>query len=161
MRMTNRHYLPKRLALIGSLSMLGITTLICLFVFVVNISGRSTVSDDSVVGYLRGGRIMIIRLPSTTGSQGMISIYANGSVGPPKHGYDSVPAVALPASTWTQVQALHDQWCKKKPVFSALRADEPYYVVGINCAIFNQSEFRVPVNQLPPVLLELVQASSS
>lgn len=104
--------------------------------------------------------MMLIRLPNTTGSEGIIIIFDDGLLIPPATFAAKIPNMQLPEDTMSHVKILRDQWCKKKPSFPGLRAEAPHYVVGLRCPIAHVSEVRVPADQLPAVLKELVQASS-
>ena len=111
-----------------------------------------------VTGYLRGGAILILRLPITTAPVEEIAVYEDGRVirGFPKGAYNNGRRVPVTREQWEAADGLRALWCRTPPQFDTPRAGALEYQVGLRCTMFNLKEVRIPEDQLPPALDVLV-----
>jgi hypothetical protein len=124
--------------------------------FLVRFAQGSDDSDDSVRGFLRGGVFLIVRLPSTTGVDGVTGVYEDGRFFTPVSTQPSEEQNKLSIDSLQIINDVRNQWCRQAPVFRDVKAGEPYYVVGVRCSPFRSYEAHVPIDQLPQPLDQLV-----
>lgn len=123
--------------------------------------GKMTPQPGNSDGYLRGGAVVVLRLPTTQLPFDQIRIFddhhASRAFMPLPDPWASVQ-VMLPNPIWQDVEALRQAWCQQRPALRTLTAGEPYYEVALKCGPgFNTPVFTVPPDQLPPALTALLQ----
>lgn len=141
-------------------------TLLFLAIFVCMLVIRNTNRVSDITGGLRGSTIVIIRLPATIVPTQQLWVYSNATAirgtltpapGQPSiDWYRDRPGHLAPA-TWQALEQLRMQWCEQPPAFRLLRADEPFYDVGLRCSDpFAPRHVQVPTDQLPPAMVALL-----
>jgi hypothetical protein len=139
------------------------TRFVLLFVLLVGVMCLGmilvTSSRRGGAGGLRGGRIVVMRLPTTAASTGQLSVYQDGhaaravDLSDPQHPFTTVQLV--PAE-WQAVDALRAQWCQRTPQFRSLRPDESFYDIDLSCGPGYAKHIQIPTDQLPPELAVLL-----
>jgi hypothetical protein len=113
---------------------------------------------------LRGGRILILRLPSTTAPRQQIEIFSDGHASRVPvflTWTDYAQQIELAAGAWHAVDTLRSNWCAHPPTVRPIRPQEPSYEIGLRCGDFDYQRVQIPIDTLPAALARLLTQASS
>ena len=141
-------------------------TVCCMAVFLLDRltgsgTGNSTSTPANVSGYLRGGRVLVLRLPIAARPVEQIEVFEDGTVA--RVAFTPNPAdifkqVPLPQALRRDLDQLLAKWCQQPPSLRSLRPNEPHYILGLKCgSAFATREITVPKDQLDPALAALLK----
>jgi hypothetical protein len=145
------------------LLLVGGGTVCCMAVFLLGVltntdTSGSTSTPADVSGYLRGGRILILRLPIAARPVEQIEVFEDGTVAHiafTPNPADIYKQVSLPQALRRDLDQLRAKWCQQPPSLRALRPNEPHYILGLKCgSAFTSREMMVPNDQLDPTLYQ-------
>src|SRR6266545_5212203 len=108
---------------------------------------------------LRGGRVLILRLPQSIEPPQEIQIFEDGVAGRVHivSGPNTVAQkVQLSKTERAQITTLRTQWCQALPTFRPLQRDDMYYELGVQCT-YDQRHIKIPLDQLPGTLDTLLK----
>jgi hypothetical protein len=119
---------------------------------------RADVPQDVISSDMRGGETLAIIFPKNAEPREGISVNERKYVWRGAL-YETGTSMPLTDAEWQTLTTAIDQWCAALPQFRELAPDEPRYSVNIRCSWMstNTRFFRVPVDQVPPELMMLIE----
>jgi len=118
-----------------------------------------TTQPPSVQDELRGGRLLILRLPQSVEPPQEIEIYGSGVAARVHVLFDPnnvAQQVQLSATEWGAIDEIRTRWCQAMPTFRSIQPNEVYYDLGVQCQ-FDSRRLKIPLDQLPAALDTLLQ----
>ena len=114
---------------------------------------------STVQNQLRGGRMLIMRLPTSVLPFQQIDVFTDGHA-------DRIPVVLrpsdqamqmqLPPDEWQAIDNVRKQWCAAAPPLRTLRSEEAFYAIGLRCGEFDYRQLKLPIEALPAALGRLL-----
>ncbi len=126
---------------------------------------------EPVAAVVSGGyRLLALRFPKLVDSteQEQITVYEDASVldqprlvarGPVDERQATIydySRIQLSSSQWQAIDQVRNRWCQAPPHVRALASPNVSYEVGIACGVWNQKSFRIPWEELPIELKQLI-----
>lgn len=151
--------MPLPLAIALLIVMLGVAMVMFVTLFLGS-SARCEPQPGDSDGFIRGGAIMVLRLPTNQLPFDQMQVFDTGEVA---RAFNPAPhpaafyQVQLADRLWDAVDQQRQQWCDQRPSFPTSYPGTPVFEVALNCrGIMNTPVYFITPEQLPPALQALV-----